>query len=158
MPTKVCKGTDLVIHLTLLGNQVHTFNDIKQLTISLRDASRSIKHIPTATATNQCCNQRQISSSMELKSLVTSSNESQVEVDALFPADLQMVGRVYNVQVVWSEKTDELIADDKVFNFKIDTNKYIEVVSNIAESDIENNDISATYTFESKGQVENPTL
>lgn len=157
--TKVCKGTDIVVAVTMNGNNIHTFGDIKWLTLVLHDAPQEChKHIPTTTATNQCCDFRTPISSIELKSLVTSSDNKQVIVGALFPANMQTVGGVYNVQVVWAEKTDDLIADNKVFNYAIDTDSYVEVVSKINDSTIQNNRMNIVYNFKSKSGVEDPTL
>lgn len=157
-PVKVCKGNDIKVTLTVKGNNIHTFKDIKMLSLVLHeDQAQKYKHIPTTTATNQCCDNRLPISSIELKSLVTSSDTDQIIVEALFPADIQVVGGVYNVQMVWSEKTDDLISDNNVFKYAIDTNSFIEVVSNIDDTTIDNNQVSLEYIFKSNtDEVDNP--
>lgn len=149
---KIRRGTDVVLHIALNGNNLHTFGEIKSLQVYIQKQSGCHKHthLPTTTSTNLCCLHNTMSSSIELNSLVTSSDKDAVLVDALFPADLQTVSGVYSLLIRWSEKTEQLIANDLdfTFTFTVDINNdTFELVDDISEINTPNNEVNLTYTF-----------
>lgn len=148
MNNKVRKGTDLILNITIDGGGIHSFNDIKGMTVMLSSNLQSVpSHIPTLTSTNQCCDQKIPRYNYELKSLVTSSSNSNVLIEALFPADMQIVGRVYSIWISWIESTDELVVSDKKLTYRLDLKDTIEIVNTIEEADSSKNEIDFTFTF-----------
>lgn len=148
MNYKIRKGTDVVLHIDIEGNTNHVFGEIKFLTVCIANNHKSEnKHIPTETATNQCCNDSTTTYQLELKSLITSSDSSTVLVDSLIPADIQRVGRVYCFIITIVEKTDDLISDDNIYQYKIDLEDTVQFVDHIDDATLIGNEINTAFHF-----------
>lgn len=148
--TKIRKGTDIVLHITLNGNGLHTFGEIKSLDIKLIRNNHCCKHthLPTKTSTNTCCCNNTTNNEIEVNSLVMLSDSTTIIADALFPADLQEVSGVYCLLIKWSEKTDNLIAEDSIFNYTINIDDdTFELVDSIDDVTTLDNVINITHTF-----------
>lgn len=68
-------------------------------------------------------------------------------MEALFPADMQIVGRVYSIWISWIESTDELVVSDKKLTYRLDLKDTIEIVNTIEEAGSSKNEIDFTFTF-----------
>lgn len=146
---KVRKGNDVVLNITMDGNKIHVFNDIKTLRILVYKDDSQESHIPTTTATNQCCNQSQPTQMMELSNLVTSSDKDTVVIEALFPASLQTSG-VYRLLCSWEELTDNLIAENDKFTYTVDLEPKFELVSDVKDITTNSNNLNFIYNWEEK--------
>lgn len=149
MVPKLRIGTDVVLHITFTSGSAHTFGEIDKLKVFVRKVSnKQHTHQPTKTATNICCNLTEpILNDIEINSLITEYNGQQIKVDAIFPADAQSVSGVYCLVIKWSEKTEDLIAENDVYNFTFDTEESFELVDNSSEVDTPNGSIDVTYKY-----------
>lgn len=149
MIPKLRINTDVVIHLVLTAGSEHTFGELDKFKLFVKKISnKQHTHQPTKTATNICCDlTKPISNDIEINSLVTDSNSEQITVDALFPADAQCVSGVYCLVMKWSEKTEDLIAENDIYNFTFDTEPCFELVENSSEVDTPNGKINVNYEY-----------
>lgn len=149
MIPKIRINTDVVLHVTFSSGNLHTFGELNKFQIFVRKIyNKQHTHQPTKTATNICCNlTKPIYNDIEINSLVTNSNGQQIVVDALFPADAQCVSGVYCLVMKWSEKTEDLIAENDIYNFTFDTESCFELVENSSEVDTPNGKIDVNYEY-----------
>lgn len=144
------RGTDLAIEI-LFTRGGRELGDLKNLSVFVKQTnSKCCKHMhqPTATSTNICCcNNKPLQSEIELKSLVTETASGVAIVEALFPADMQYVSGVYCLIIRWSEKTDDLIAENEEYNFVINEDDVFELTDDSKEIDSPSNKIQLTIEY-----------
>lgn len=144
MIPKLRINSDIILHVILNSGDSHKFNEIDKLKIFVEKVkSNKHTHQPTQTSTNACCCEYKPSEyKLEIDSLVTDSNNDVIKVDALFPADTQSVSGVYCLIIQWTEKTEDLIAENDVRRFTFNTNECFELVDNSKDVTEFSNDIT----------------
>lgn len=149
MIPKLRINSDIILHVVLNSGDSRKFNEIDKLKIFVEKIkSNKHTHQPTKTSTNACCCECKPSEyKLELNSLVTDSNSDVIKVDALFPADAQSVSGVYCLIIQWTEKTEDLIAENDVRRFTFDTDECFELVDNSEDVTEFSNDITISKTI-----------